>query len=229
MVAVTAQTQDVSAALAPVISYADPALEDVSVPREMNGSEIDVPPNDLLDVDNGDGNGVDSSHDKSSRVVIWSSPGYKGHKQVTKGTRGCYRLDGGAVGSFEGGLGSSKYGFFKDDRCKGKQVYGWNSAPVQWIDPIIYPRSIKIYENGDGPEPTKYSLVAWSGSYFTGDRQLITGMGCQSLSGNTVTSFQGEYKYKFFVESYCYGKKTLQSDGGKSSVRKMNPRSVYIY
>lgn len=232
MVATTARSEDASVASVLSVSYTDPSmsLDDIGIPRVNHDEEIiDMPLNDLP-VDDKD---VDSSHDKSSRVVVWSSPGYKGHKQVTKGTRGCYRLDGGAVGSFEGGLRSSKYGFFKDDRCRGKQIYGWTTAPVHRIDPIIYPRSLKIYENGGGPEPPrpepKYSLVAWSGSSFSGKVQLISGMGCRLLTGDTIASFQGEYRYKFFAEPYCYGRKTLESDGGKSSVRKMNPRSVYIY
>ncbi|KAF9357531.1 hypothetical protein BGX34_009337 [Mortierella sp. NVP85] len=100
--------------------------------------------------------------------------------------------------------------------------------------PIIYPRSLKIYENGGGPEPprpepTKYSLVAWSGSSFSRNRQLTSGMRCRLLTGETIASFQGEFRYKLFAEPYCYGRKTLESDGGKSSVRKTNPRSVYIY
>ncbi|KAF9972190.1 hypothetical protein BGZ65_009958, partial [Modicella reniformis] len=243
MVATAAQSKDV-----PTKSALDIPIDGTTISGDMNSDDeiIDMPPSDL--VDDNDGEDIDSNHDRPSRFIVWSSPGYKGHKQVTKGTRGCYRLDGGAVGSFEGGIRFSKYGFFKDDRCKGRLTYGWSSAPIHRIDPVIYPRSVKIYENGDRPEPprpepprpepprpepprpkpprpepTKYSLVAWSGTLFTGGRQLVSGMGCQSLNGNGITSFQGEYKYKFFEGPYCNGRKTLESYGGKSNVRKMNP------
>ncbi|KAI1318612.1 hypothetical protein EDD11_006113 [Mortierella claussenii] len=198
----------------------------------VDGEVMDAPPNNTV---KDEGDDVELLHGGWSRFIAWSSPGYKGHKQERKNTRGCYRLDGGAVGSYEGSS-SVKYAFYKDDRCRNKVLYGWSSAPVRRINPVIYPRSVKILDNDDDddddepyPEPSKYTLVAWSRASFGGYRQLVKGMGCQWLDGSTIYSFQGEYKYKFFDGQYCYGKEVLIADGGKSSVRKINPRSVYIY
>ncbi|KAF9581330.1 hypothetical protein BGW38_001698 [Lunasporangiospora selenospora] len=163
--------------------------------------------------------------------TVWASPGFKGHKQRNKNTRGCYTLDGGAVGSFEG-WSKMYYTFYKESHCRGKVLYKSKTAPVKRIDPIIYPRSLKIMDrdddDDDDPKP-KYSLIAWSEKYYGGDKQAITGMGCRSLNGRTIRSIQGTYKYKFYQEGNCWGKNILSVQGPKSSVNKMWPRSVYIY
>ncbi|KAF9393344.1 hypothetical protein BGZ94_006789, partial [Podila epigama] len=57
------------------------------------------------------------AHDNDRRpggFTAWSSPGYKGHIQRTKGSPGCYRLDGGAIASFDGPSGF-QYNFYGDD------------------------------------------------------------------------------------------------------------------
>ncbi|KAF9357539.1 hypothetical protein BGX26_003553 [Mortierella sp. AD094] len=209
------------------INYADPVVPLGTLPPpvdvDTSSDIVESPSSDMAD-----GDGVEADHN-GSRFIAWSSPGYKGHKQVTKNTRGCYILDGGAVGSYEGDS-TATYGFFADEHCKTKLLYGWDSAPVNRIDPIIYPKSVKIYQQGYEPPPPqpepKYTLIAWSQSSFCGDRQLVGGMGCQSLDGSKISSFQGEFKYKFFSDSNCHGRKLLEAQDGQSSVRKMTFETI---
>lgn len=235
MAMTAAQSADVAAEPSLDVNYADPAVDDsISTPINFDYNDvIDQPPNEMPDnenLDNDFDNHVDD-RDKKSQFTAWSSPGYKGHKQRRKNTKGCYRLDGGAVGSFEGST-KVQYGFYKDDRCRGEFLFGSSSAPVKTISPIIYPRSVKMFET-DGtpvrPDPSRFALVAWSRPKFYGDKQLIRGMGCQDMDGSDVYSFQGNSKYKFYADRYCHGRKVLETNGGKSSISKINPRSVYIY
>ncbi|KAF9105057.1 hypothetical protein BGX27_009836 [Mortierella sp. AM989] len=221
MAMAAAQSSELISEPALDINYLDPAAP---LDNPIPSVDVETPPSDMAD-----GNDVEADHN-GPKFIAWSSPGYKGHKQVTKNTRGCYILDGGAVGSYEGD-NTATYGFFADKHCKTTMLYGWDSAPINRIDPIIYPKSVKIYQKGYPPYPPKpqYTLVAWSKPSFWGGRQLVSGMGCQSLDGSKISSFQGEFKYKFFSDSNCYGRKILSADGGQSSVRKMSPRSVYIY
>ncbi|KAF9432558.1 hypothetical protein BGZ76_010631 [Entomortierella beljakovae] len=214
MALAVAQLVDVAPEETPNTNYVDPQ------------SPVIADDGDMIAYHNGNGN--------RNRFIAWASPGLKGHKQVTKNTRGCYILDGGAVGSYEGDS-SATYGFFDDDRCRGDMLYGWDSAPVNRIDPIIYPRSVKIYENGPPPPPPPpppqptYTLVAWSESVFGGDRQLVSGKGCRPLSGCQVSSFQGEFTYRFFDGDNCYGREIFSSQGGRSEIPRIYPRSVYVY
>ena len=200
MAVVAAQPTNVDPALD--ITYADPSADDES---------FHPPPKPGMD----------------KLFTAWSSPGFKGHKQRNKNTPGCYRLDGGAVGSFEGDT-SMTYAFYQDSHCKEKKLYGWSDAPIRRFDPIIYPSSVKILSKPPHPPPPKFSLVAWSHILFTGDRQSVRGLGCQALDGSYISSFQGEYTYTFFDGPNCYGKKLLESKGGNGNVRRMRPRSVYI-
>ncbi|KAF8931574.1 hypothetical protein EDD21DRAFT_382278 [Dissophora ornata] len=201
----------------------DPA-SDITYVDPPAGEVIDMPFIDLADNENDD---PPPKPGMGKFFTAWSSPGFKGHKQRNKNTPGCYRLDGGAVGSFEGDT-SMMYAFYQDSRCKEKRLYGWSDAPIRRFDPIIYPYSVKILEKLPHPRPPRFSLVAWSRILFSGDRQLVRGLGCQALNGSDISSFQGEYKYTFFDGPNCYGKKLLESKGGKSIVRSMSPRSVYI-
>ena len=247
MAMVAAQSAENTAEPSLDVNYADPTVDDsISTPINFDYSDvIDQPSNEIPDDENlnndidnymndgtdydmNDGTDYDKKHgDKKSQFIAWSSPGYKGHKQRRKNTKGCYRLDGGAVGSFEGST-KIQYGFYKDDRCRGKFLFGSSSAPVKTINPIIYPRSVKMLET-DGDDSSRYGLVAWSRPKFYGDRQLVRGMGCQDMDGSDVYSFQGEKKYKFYADRHCHGRKVLETKGGKSSISKINPRSVYIY
>ncbi|GJJ72269.1 STAM-binding protein [Entomortierella parvispora] len=249
MAMAAAQSADVTAEPSLDVNYADPGVDDsISTPINYDYNDIiDQPSNEMPDdenlnndvnddIDNNYDDDTDNNYDrddstdhdkkhgsKKSQFIAWSSPDYKGHKQRTKNTKGCYRLDGGAVGSFEG---SSKvqYGFYKDDRCRGQFLFGASYAPVKKIDPVIYPRSVKMFvtEGGDGtpsrPDPSRFSLVAWSRPKFYGDKQLVRGMGCQAMDGSDVYSFQGEYKYKFYANQHCSGRKVLETKGGKSSI-----------
>ncbi|KAG0043610.1 hypothetical protein BGZ83_011211 [Gryganskiella cystojenkinii] len=229
-----AQTEDITADPSDV-TYADPTVDDsISTPINWNYDDtpdeiIDQPSNEMPDKnDDLDDSLNDNVGSSKSGFTAWSSPGYKGHRQHTKhNTKGCYRLSGGAVGSFEGS-NRVQYGFYKDDKCRGRFLFGSSSAPVRRIDPIIHPRSVKMFE-ADRPDPPSFGLVAWSRPNFYGNKQLVRGMGCQAMDGSDVYSFQGEYKYKFYKDRYCYEKKLLETSGGKSTVPKMNPRSVYIY
>ncbi|KAG0202013.1 hypothetical protein BGX28_005330 [Mortierella sp. GBA30] len=167
-----------------------------------------------------------SSSSSSSKFVAWSSSGYRGHKQTTKSTSGCYKLSGGAVGSFEGKK-DMQYGFYKDSKCGDKLLYSSKDSRVRKIDPIIRPRSVKILNKGS--DSSRRSLVAWSRTKYSGDKQTVYGKGCKSLNGKSIRSYEGKYNYKFYEDRNCFGKKLLQSRGGKSSTKKINPRSVYIY
>ncbi|KAF9916622.1 hypothetical protein BX616_003299 [Lobosporangium transversale] len=208
----------------------DPAtfLQSLTSPVSFSDNDETVePPNDMADPSNED-EIIDASN-----FIAWSSPGYKGHKQKRSNSEGCYRLDGGAVGSFEGSS-SRKYGFYSDGHCRSRMIYGWSSAPVHRIDPLIYPQSVKIIRRDEPkpstcPAPSDYTLVAWSRTSFGGRRQLIRGLGCRPLDGSTIYSFQGTYKYKFYDCENCYGDTVLETSGGKSRVHRMNPRSVFIY
>jgi hypothetical protein len=80
-------TLDLDAASDPIVSTITPVITDVISAEDA-------------DVEICHGSGRPPSH--SSGFTAWSLPGLKGHKQRTKNTPGCYKLDGGAVGSFEG-------------------------------------------------------------------------------------------------------------------------------
>ncbi|KAF9145114.1 hypothetical protein BG015_012003 [Linnemannia schmuckeri] len=172
-------------------------------------------------------------HTSSSGFTAWSSPGLKGHKQRTKDTPGCYRLDGGAVGSFEGDL-NTQYAFYGDLRCSQKLLFAFSTAPVRRIDPIIYPRSIKMFKSSgeDGkpeqPNLNKYPLVTWSRPNFAGDNEKYRGMDCIKLDGSVFISFQGEHHYRFYPGPHCQGPMIFESSGGMSSHRRMSPRSAFI-
>jgi len=74
MVATAARSEDVSATSVLGISYMNPSilLDDIVIPRVSDDEKImDLPSSDLPDNDKN----VDSRHDRSSRIVIWSSPG----------------------------------------------------------------------------------------------------------------------------------------------------------
>ncbi|KAK5821691.1 hypothetical protein F5H01DRAFT_337703 [Linnemannia elongata] len=173
---------------------------------------------------------ITHDHDRasSSGFTAWSSPGLKGHKQRTKNTPGCYKLDGGAVGSFEGDS-NTQYVFYGDLRCSQKTLFASSTAPVRRIDPIIYPRSVKMLKSdgGDG-NVNRYSLVTWSRPNFAGDNEKYRGMGCINLDGSAFMSFQGDLHYRFYPGPRCQGSMILESSGGMSSHRRMNPRSVFI-
>ncbi|KAF9212029.1 hypothetical protein BGZ59_007312 [Podila verticillata] len=169
---------------------------------------------------------VSTSHNRA--FTAWSSPGYKGHRQQNKGTRGCYKMDGGAVGSFEGS-DDYQYGFYNDDSCRRKFLFGASSASIKRIDPIIYPRSVKIWKN-DGPprlDPNQYTAVFWTRSHFGGERKKFTGMGCYDLDGSTIRSIQGTMRYKFYDGPRCYGGRVAEYVGPKNNIR-ISPKSVYI-
>ena len=170
---------------------------------------------------------VEITHDHgSSGFTAWSSPGLKGHKQRTKNTPGCYKLDGGAVGSFEGDS-NTQYAFYRDLRCSQKMLFASNTAPVCRIDPIIYPRSVKMLKSGGG-DVNRYSLVTWSRANFAGDNEKYRGMGCINLDGSSFMSFQGDLHYRLYPGPHCQGSMILESSGGMSSHRRMNPRSAFI-
>ncbi|KAF9082065.1 hypothetical protein BGX23_000135 [Mortierella sp. AD031] len=124
---------------------------------------------------------IDAHHGHNNRpssgFTAWPSPGLKGHKQRTKNTPGCYRLDGGAVGSFDGSA-DFQYAFYKDDRCKANILFAASSAP---------------------------------------------GTGCVNLDGSVFQSYQVERSYKFYPGAHCRGPVVLESNGGVSSHKKMNP------
>ncbi|KAF9104864.1 hypothetical protein BGX29_001124 [Mortierella sp. GBA35] len=171
---------------------------------------------------------IDAHHGHNNRpssgFTAWPSPGLKGHKQRTKNTPGCYRLDGGAVGSFDGSA-DFQYAFYKDDRCKANILFAASSAPVKRIDPLIYPRSVGIFgEGGSTPEPKpKYMLITWSQPGFEGDSEKYKGTGCVNLDGSVFQSYQVERSYKFYPGAHCRGPVVLESNGGVSSHKKMNP------
>jgi len=169
---------------------------------------------------------IGASHDRA--FTAWSSPGYKGHRQQSKGTRGCYRMDGGAVGSFEGS-GNYQYGFYNDNSCRGKLLFRASSAPIKRIDSIIYPRSVKIWKNDDlpCPYPNQYSAVFWTRSDFGGYNKKFTGMGCCDLDGSTIMSIQGTRRYKFYDGPRCYGCRVAEYVGPKNNVRISPKISLY--
>ncbi|KAF9541370.1 hypothetical protein EC957_003099 [Mortierella hygrophila] len=170
----------------------------------------------------------DHGRPSSSGFTAWSSPGLKGHKQRTKNTPGCYKLDGGAVGSFEGDS-NTQYAFYGDLRCSQKMLFASNTAPVRRIDPIIYPRSVKMLKSGGGDgNVNRYSLITWSRPDFAGDNEKYRGMGCINLDGSVVMSFQGDLRYRFYPGPRCQGPMILESRGGMSSHKRMNPRSAFI-
>ncbi|KAG0257135.1 hypothetical protein BG011_004156, partial [Mortierella polycephala] len=204
----------------------DPALiiSDVGPTLQLNDEVVGMPSRDLADHDAA----MDSDDDANSRrghtskFIAWASPGFKGHRQPVKNTEGCYILDGGAVGSYQGS-NNMEYGFFRDRRCQGKMVYGWKTGSEKRIDPIIYPRSVKIRRRSDGDgnhdgddHPMRRTLVTWERPMFSGDNQKIRGKGCQPLNGNTIMSFQGQHAYKFYARRQCSGKVLLESRGGMS-------------
>ncbi|KAG0363083.1 hypothetical protein BGZ54_008362, partial [Gamsiella multidivaricata] len=120
------------AALVAVVTAqsSDNAAESAAVTK---GDDIaSMPPTESLD------NGLEPQRGGPTLFTAWSSPGFKGHKQRNKNTPGCYRLDGGAVGSFDASR-SYKYAFFNDNRCKNRMIYGWTSAPIRRFNPLIYP------------------------------------------------------------------------------------------
>ncbi|KAG0329601.1 hypothetical protein BG004_002295 [Podila humilis] len=164
--------------------------------------------------------------DHHSDFTAWSSPGYKGHRQRTKGTPGCYRLDGGAVGSYTG-PSDSYYVFHGGDHCRGKVLYGPRSAPVKNIDPVIYPRSVKIRKH-DRP-PTKYSVVLWSRRNYSGYRQKIDGLGCYGLDGSRIKSIQGTNRYRFYDGERCYGARVAEHRGPQNNIPAISPKSIYVY
>ncbi|KAF9377101.1 hypothetical protein CPC16_011981 [Podila verticillata] len=137
-------------------------------------------------------------------------------------------MAGGAVGSFEGS-DDYQYGFYNDDSCRRKFLFGASSASIKRIDPIIYPRSVKIWKN-DGPprpDPNQYTAVFWTRSHFGGERKKFTGMGCYDLDGSTIRSIQGTMRYKFYDEPRCYGGRVAEYVGPKNNIR-ISPKSVYI-
>ncbi|KAG0285036.1 hypothetical protein BGZ96_010664 [Linnemannia gamsii] len=186
-----------------------------------------------------EGADVDINHNSdhppshSSVFTAWSSPGLKGHKQRTKNTPGCYRLDGGAVGSFEGDP-NIQYAFYGDARCSKNMLFASSTAPVRRIDPIVYPRSVKMLKSTscdctpDNPNPDRYSLVTWSRPNFAGDNEKYKGMGCIDLDGSIFMSFQGDHHYRFYPGHHCQGPVLLESSGGISSHKRINPRSAFI-
>ncbi|KAF8935491.1 hypothetical protein BGZ47_009915 [Haplosporangium gracile] len=106
----------------------------------------------------------DHGRPSSSGFTAWSSPGLKGHKQRTKNTPGCYKLNSGAVGGFEGDS-NTQYAFYGDLRCSQNILLASSTAPVRCIDPVIYSRSVKMFKSSDDddtpkqPDPNRYSLV----------------------------------------------------------------------
>ncbi|KAG0019964.1 hypothetical protein BGZ82_011741 [Podila clonocystis] len=166
------------------------------------------------------------SHNRG--FTAWSSPGYKGRRQQNRGTRGCHRMDGGAVGSFEGS-DDYQYGFYNDNHCRGRFLFGASAAPVSRIDPIIYPRSVTIWKNDDPPrpDPNKYSSVFWTSPNFGGNSKRFTGMGCFDFDGSTTISIQGTKRYKFYDGPRCYGGRVGEYVGPKNNIR-ISPKSVYI-
>lgn len=186
-----------------------------------------------------EGTDVEINHDSdhpprhSSGFTAWSSPGLKGHRQRTKNTPGCYKLDGGAVGSFEGDP-NIQYTFYGDPRCRKNMLFTSSTVPVRHIDPIVYPRSVKMLKSTgcdctpDKPNPDRYSLVTWSRPDFAGDNEKYKGMGCINLDGSVFMSFQGEHHYRFYPGPHCQGPVLLESSGGMSSHKRVNPRSAFI-
>ncbi|KAG0373439.1 hypothetical protein BGX24_011698 [Mortierella sp. AD032] len=211
---------DINVIDTPIVMEVVPAVVEIT-------SYIEV--TDDYEVDIRHGSGHPPSH--ASGFTAWSSPGLKGHKQRTRGTPGCYRLDGGAVGSFEGNP-DYQYAFYGDLRCKVKTLFASSTAPVRRIDPIIYPRSVSIFTSSGGdpekPDLNKYTLVTWSRPNFVGDNEKYKGMGCVNLDGSSFMSFQGDHHYTFYPRPHCHGSITLESSGGMSSHRRVNPRSVMI-
>ncbi|KAF9284896.1 hypothetical protein BGZ68_004319 [Mortierella alpina] len=176
-----------------------------------------------------DNSDVSASSSSSSKFSAYSDANYHGRKQTTKGTSGCYRLDGRAVGSYEGSK-HMQYGFYKGRDCDGDAVYTSLDRSIMRISPRIYPRSVRILNQGT--DSSKRTLTVWSNDKYHGDRQKVYGTGCKTLNGLSIRSFKGEgrYRYMFFDDRECFGKTLLESGGGdKSSTSRIRPRSVYIY
>ncbi|KAF9572014.1 hypothetical protein EC968_010419 [Mortierella alpina] len=173
---------------------------------------------------------VSASRSSSSKFRVWSEANSHGRKQTTKGSAGCYRLDGRAVASYEGS-GDKQYAFYKGSDCNGgSAIYSSQDKRIKRISPRIYPRSVRILNKGTSS--SKRSLTVWSNKGYHGDRQKVYGTGCKTLNGLSVRSFKGEgsYRYNFYPDRECFGKALLESRGGdKSSTSKIRPRSVYIY
>ncbi|KAF9948291.1 hypothetical protein BGZ72_009785 [Mortierella alpina] len=173
---------------------------------------------------------VSASSSSSSKFRVWSDANYHGHKQTTKGSTGCFRLDDRrAVASYEGSK-DKQYGFYKGRDCNGGAVYTSQDKSIKRISPRIYPRSVRILNKGT--RSSKRSLTVWSNKKYHGDRQKVYGTGCKTLNGLSIRSFKGEgsYRYTFYPDRECFGKALLESRGGdKSSTSKIRPRSVYIY
>ncbi|KAF9565004.1 hypothetical protein EC968_004264 [Mortierella alpina] len=229
------------------ITSASPVLDDSNVLDDSsildNSNLLDDPDNeddsDILDDSiafdapapfASDDSDVSASSSSSSKFYVWSDANYHGRKQSTKGTSGCYRLDGRAVGSYEGSK-KMQYGFYKGRNCDGGDaIYTSLDKSIMRISPRIYPRSVRILNQGT--DSSKRTLTVWSNDKYHGDRQKVYGTGCKTLNGLSVRSFKGEgrYRYKFYDDRECFGKALLESGGGdKSSTSRIRPRSVYIY
>ncbi|KAF9121518.1 hypothetical protein BGW39_010456 [Mortierella sp. 14UC] len=198
---------DTNVADAPLVAVVVPAAADISPAGD-----------DEVEINHGSGRPLS----QSTAFTAWSSPGFRGHK-----------LDGGAVGNFEGNS-DYQYAFYGDLSCKVNTLFASSTAPVRRIDPIVYPRSVSIFTNRDGdgtpkkPNLNKYTLVTWSRPNFFGDNEKYRGMGCVNLDGSVFMSFQGDHHYTFYLGPYCQGHVTVESSGGMSSHKRMNPRSVMI-
>ncbi|KAF9920037.1 hypothetical protein FBU30_010230 [Linnemannia zychae] len=217
---------DINIADAPIVVKTLPVTTESIFINEVLSDA--VPSDDLPSDASNDGVNASRPSDRWT-FTAWSSPGMKGHNQTTKNTPGCYRLDGGAVGSFEGNPRAS-YTFYRDHRCERDRLSS-NSAPVRSINPVIYPSSVKIHVNDHGhdkPDRHKYSLITWSKPGFSGKSERYRGMGCVNLDGRAFMSFQGGYNYKFHVGPNCQGRVILKSNGGMSSHKRISPRSAFI-
>ncbi|KAF9275950.1 hypothetical protein BGZ68_010357 [Mortierella alpina] len=221
-----------------VAATPSPVLEDTTIvdDLDLDGLAYSDDADDVDDVDDaddadGDDTVISAYGSSSSKFRVWSEANSHGRKQTTKGSAGCFRLDGRhAVASYEGSS-DKQYGFYKGRNCdEGAALYTSKDKRIKRISPRIYPRSVRILDKGN--KSSTRSLTVWSKDKYHGDRQKVYGKGCQSLNGLSIRSFKGEgsYRYKFYPDRECFGKALLETRGGnKRSTSRIRPRSVYIY